>query len=119
MLFGRVFPKDQVIPLLQQHGISAEHSHELLLNDISIVEEACERNDLLRGHNDARQGAIINMAFQLGITGLLGFSQTLKYLANKDYANASVEMLDSKWYREDTPGRAKKMSEQILTGEWQ
>ena len=56
---------------------------------------------------------VINMAYQLGVTAFSKFKKTIQYLANKDYQLASDEMLDSKWARDDTPNRAKELSDKM------
>ena len=53
---------------------------------------------------------VTEMCYQLGVTGFSKFRKTIAYLQNKEWKNASVEMLDSKWAKQ-TPNRAKKMSE--------
>ena len=55
------------------------------------------------------QDVMIEMVFQLGLTGFSRFKRTIKYLEDKDFKSASVEMLDSKWAKQ-TPNRAKKLS---------
>lgn len=68
--------------------------------------------------NEARQGALLNMSFQLGVDGLLAFKTTLSCIRRGEFDQAAFHMQDSKWARQ-TPVRAKKMAEQIKTGEWQ
>ena len=58
------------------------------------------------------------MAFQLGIDGLLKFKNTLNLIEAGDYETASKEMLNSLWAKQ-TPERAKRLSEQIRTCQWQ
>ena len=67
--------------------------------------------------DEARRGVLINMAFQLGTAGLLGFKSTLALIAAGKYAEASEQMLKSKWATQ-TPARAKRLAEQMQTGEW-
>lgn len=69
--------------------------------------------------DDARRGALTNMVFQMGAHGLGEFRQFLAALQQKDYEAAGEHMLDSAWAREQTPARAKRLSEQIKTGVWQ
>ena len=59
------------------------------------------------------QEIVINMNYQLGVTAFSKFKKTIYLLANKDYKGASVEMLDSKWARDDTPRRAKELSDRL------
>ena len=56
------------------------------------------------------QNVVIEMCYQLGVTGFSKFVKTITYLKDKDFKSASVEMLDSKWAKQ-TPNRAKEMSE--------
>lgn len=56
------------------------------------------------------QNVVIEMCYQLGVTGVSKFKKTISYLQKSEWANASVEMLDSKWAKQ-TPNRAKKLSE--------
>ena len=56
---------------------------------------------------------VMNMNYQLGVSAFSKFKKTIKYIADKDYKMASVEMLDSKWARDDTPRRAKELSDRM------
>jgi len=66
---------------------------------------------------DARCSVLISMAYQMGVTGLAGFKNTLAYIANGDFENAAKNMLASKWAKQ-TPDRAKRHAEQMRTGHW-
>jgi lysozyme len=55
------------------------------------------------------QDILVEMAYQLGVNGLLKFKKTLKLLKQRKYKEASIEMLKSKW-AEQTPTRAKELS---------
>ena len=69
----------------------------------------------LEEHPDEVQSVVVEMAFQLGLTKLLKFEDTQKFLIAKDYVNAAKEMLDSKWAKSDTPARAKRLAEIVRT----
>jgi len=60
---------------------------------------------------DEVKEVVLNMAFNLG-NRLHKFKKTKKYLDNKQYENASKEMLDSKWARQ-VKNRAKELSATI------
>ena len=68
--------------------------------------------------DEARLGALVNMAFQLGVSGLLEFKKMLLHLRYGRYQEAFLEALDSDWHRQ-TPLRAERIAKQLLTGEWQ
>lgn len=101
-------------------GISAEESAYLFGNDLNERLSAVRRQlpwfDRL---DEARQGVLINMSFQMGVDGLLGFRNTLAMIERGDYAAAADGMLNSLWAREQTPARARRLSEQMRTGVWQ
>jgi lysozyme len=58
------------------------------------------------------QDVLINVAFNLGVEGLLKFKKTLFFLAAKQWENAADELLDSQAAR-DLPGRYKELSDKI------
>lgn len=58
------------------------------------------------------QEVVIEMCYQLGVTGFSKFVKTIRFLKNGDYKKASLEMLRSKWARQ-TSNRAKELSERI------
>ena len=55
---------------------------------------------------------LIEMVFQLGMSGVSKFRNMLKCLSELNYLGASFEMLDSRWAKQ-TPNRAKDMAEQM------
>jgi len=58
------------------------------------------------------QSALCNMAYQLGVEGLLKFKKTLSYLKEEKYGYAYREMLNSAWYRQ-TPTRAIRVAGKV------
>jgi len=65
-----------------------------------------------------RQGALMNMAFQMGINGVMAFQDTLAKVQASDYAAAADRMLQSKWATQ-TPERANRLAKQMREGTWQ
>ena len=57
---------------------------------------------------------LLNMAFNMGLKGLLGFRNTLRFIEAKDYARAASNMTQSLWYRQ-VGGRAKELVERMRT----
>jgi lysozyme len=86
---------------LQDNGISKNEAELLLENDLFniklLLEDKIKFFHLL---DDVRQNVLIEMAYNMGVTGLLKFKNTLNYLKNKDYEKASIEMLDSQWHKD-------------------
>jgi lysozyme len=56
------------------------------------------------------QRALANMAYQMGLSGLLEFKKMLAALQAGDYRGAKIHGLDSKWARQ-TPDRAKEVTD--------
>jgi lysozyme len=65
--------------------------------------------------NEARQEALINMCYNLGIRRLMGFKKTLAHMERGDYAEAAAEMLNSKWAQQ-VGNRAVRLARQMATG---
>lgn len=63
-----------------------------------------------RDLSDTRQRVLVNMAYQMGTMGVLGFQNFLGDARSGQHKNAAKEMLDSQWAREDSPARAHRMS---------
>jgi lysozyme len=100
-------------------GISEAEAEYLLANDVNSVYEALNRAiPSFKRLNDARQGVLLNMAFQMGTHGLMQFKSTLNLIELGDYDAAADNMLKSLWASQ-TPNRAKEMATQMRTGKWQ
>ena len=100
-------------------GLRPDEIDYLLRNDIEDRVQALTKAlpMLFPKLDEARQGVLVNMAFQLGTAGLLGFKSTLALIAAGKYVEAAEQMLKSKWATQ-TPARAERLAEQMKTGEW-
>ena len=65
-----------------------------------------------RTAEEEAKNVVVEMCYQLGVTGFSNFKKTIAYLQNKQFKEASVEMLDSRW-AEQTPNRAKELSNRV------
>lgn len=65
-----------------------------------------------------RQAVFYNMAFNLGVNGLLGFKSAIAHARVGDWLNAAKEMLKSAWAKQ-VKGRANRLAKQMETGVWQ
>ena len=52
---------------------------------------------------------VVEMCYQLGVSGFSKFKKTIDHLENRRYSKASAEMLDSRWAKQ-TPNRALELS---------
>ena len=100
-------------------GLSDDEIAYLLANDIARCEqEIAERFDWFDDLDPVRQDALVDMAFNLGITRLSQFQNMLRALSESRFDDAATEALDSKWARQ-VGQRAQTVAEMIRTGERQ
>ena len=97
-------------------GITEKTAENLLIDQVYKLRFALEgKFPWWSKLNEARQGVLINMAYDLGLNGLMEFKKTMACIEHGDYAKASKEMLHSGWAIQ-VAGRAKELSEQMKTG---
>jgi len=83
---------------LDHVGISKEEALFLLRNDIARVSKELDANlPWWRSLSETRQKVLVSMAFNLGMGGLLSFTEMLSALESGDYAEAAAQMLASRW----------------------
>ena len=80
------------------------------LND--KINKIIEKKPIILTLPQDKQFVLFEMAYQLGVGGLLKFKKMWKAIKEKDYTEASIEMLDSRWANQ-TPSRAKELSERM------
>ena len=78
-----------------------------------IEEEVSYRFDWYFKSPQQVKNIVMNMCYQMGISGFSKFKKTIHYLETRQYEKASVEMLDSKWAKKDSPNRAKELSKRL------
>lgn len=117
-LLGCDMGTELVIRHLQRYPLTEHQAEELLLNDVASVESQVLRHCDVAGMNDARLAVLINMAFNMGINGLLQFRRLFAAIRQHHWDDAASEMLDSRWALQ-VGYRAKELAEQMRTGEWQ
>ena len=65
---------------------------------------------------DIIRDVVMEMCYQLGVSGFSKFKKTIDHLENERYKKASAEMLDSKWAKQ-TPNRAIEISNLVKAQE--
>jgi lysozyme len=101
---------------LDDVGISQKEAMEMLKNDIEKISNDGRIRNIIEGHNSVRQNVMLNMAFNLGIEGLLKFKNMLSAFAKRDYRETAKEMQNSVWF-EQVGVRAVRLQNQMLKGE--
>ena len=90
--------------------VTVERVEDVYADDLStaftavknLVPDICD-------HPEAVQLVLTNMAFNLGQTRLSGFKRMLAAVNERNYKQASVEMIDSRWAKQ-VPKRATELS---------
>lgn len=97
-------------------GISDDECTALLQNDIDKVLAQLDRSlPWWRKLDPVRQRVLVNMAFNMGMTGLLTFKNTLAAVQSGSYAAAAAGMLASKWATQ-VGARAERLADMMRTG---
>lgn len=101
---------------LQARGINTDEALMLLRNDISATITAVRKEmPWTVALDDVRQRVLCDMAFNMGIAGLLEFKQTLAAVKAGDYGKAADMMLDSRWASQ-VGERARRLARMMRTG---
>lgn len=112
---------------LEAHGIDwpigtpiskAQSDLWLLEDSAKASAEVDEHLPWAKELDEARHGVLVNMCFNMGIGGLLGFKHMLDDCKAGNYDGAAGHMLQSKW-AEQVGARAQRLATQMITGEWQ
>lgn len=98
--------------------ITKAQAFYLLRNDIERVLNSLNRKiPWWKNLNEDRQYVLLDMCFQLGIDGLLGFKKMLSAMGIGNFERAAEECLDSKYARQ-VPIRAERNRRAIETGKY-
>lgn len=96
---------------IEHKGITESEALYLLDNDIGYFTEQLEDN--LIGFQELpedKKAVLVNMAFNLGVNGLLKFKNMLAAITEERWEDASSEMLNSRW-ADQVGNRAIELSE--------
>ena len=124
--YGHNFDANPIAGVTKSTRLTEDQAVRILRDDVTKITSKLFRNmPWMLKLDDARKGVFINMAFNMGVNGLLKFKKTLKLAQEGDYTKASVEMLNSDWTDQVGDGvggcfdRAERLSKQMDTGVWQ
>lgn len=99
-------------------SISEEEAEALLRADLATLAARLDlRLAWWRGLGPARAAVLLNMAFNMGLSGLLGFRNMLAAARGLRFEEAAAEMLDSRWAVQ-VGCRAAELARQMRTGAW-
>ena len=83
---------------LEDNELPEPIAENLLIHDyMKFYDKLCEHQWFCE-MDDYRKRIIINMAYNIGISGLLRFRNMIAAIRNKDFNEAADEMVNSNWY---------------------
>jgi len=100
---------------LDKQRIPEPVARQWLLFILQDIETALNKHKFMHGLDGARKIVVYDMAYQMGVSGVLAFERMIACIADHDYTQAAVELLDSKYARQ-TPSRANRNAEILRTG---
>ena len=102
-------------------GTTLDSRMSRLMSEQKLAEKVVEMNNVLgntltwyKDATEVTKGILINMAFNMGVNGLLGFHNTLRFISEKNYEQAAKNMEQSLWYRQ-VKSRAVELVERMRT----
>lgn len=100
-------------------GISAVEADILLDNDVDKAwRDLTARFPWVLRLTEARQVALVNLTFNMGIGGLAKFVNTLGALKTGAYSTAANGLRRSLWYRQVGKSRSERIISMILSGDF-
>lgn len=97
------------------NGIDPEVANLQLLRDLNKIDEQLTDLDWYMTLDQSRREVMIEMAYQMGFIGLMGFKKMIAALKVGDWDQAAEEMINSRWYSQ-TPKRAVRLAGIVLRG---
>lgn len=107
---------DNEINIYRRDGIKESVAEYILMRCVDEFRK--KLHDAIYWFDDldtVRQDVLINMAFNLGIGGVLKFKNTLAHIHAGEYELAASEMLSSNWAKQ-VHGRANELALQMKNG---
>jgi lysozyme len=120
---GRHYPyKDSVGKLttgygrnITDKGFSEDEARLMLHNDIQEAANDARKFHWFDTLNDVRQEVVVNMIFNMGYSRFKKFRNTINYIEEGRFEQASKEMLDSLW-ADQVGARAQELSRMMASG---
>ena len=93
--------------LNEDGSVSKEVAEKWALKELQECEEKLMSNIIYQKQTEVRKAVLLDMCFNIGYSGLMKFKKMWFALGERDYAEASRQMKDSKYYT-DVKSRGKR-----------
>lgn len=102
---------------LDDVGISALEAEVLLDHDLAGAELSCRKAfEWFADLNDARQRCVVELVFNLGLRGFMGFGKTIAAIKAGDWLLASQRLVASRWATQVGPTRSTRLATMMRDG---
>lgn len=116
LLPGEAMAMKVTLSHVRARGVTKAQAMVMLNNDIDrVIRDLAVHLPWAKTLDEVRQRVLINMAFNLGIGGLLKFNNTLRYIRLGNYQKAADNMLLSLWAKQ-VGNRAVRLSHLMRLG---
>ena len=102
-------------------GTTLDSRMSRLMSERKLEEKVVEMDGVLKNTltwykdaTDVTKGILINLSFNMGLKGLLGFRNTLKFIEDREYTKAANGLRNSLYYRQVTK-RAEELAKRLET----
>jgi lysozyme len=117
-LEAKPFTEAERLVIKNPENITKQEAYFLLENDIKeVIMLLYNMVRCFSKLDDERKYALIDMGFQMGVSGVCKFKNMLAAMDAGDFEKASKECLNSA-YAKQTPARARRIARLIQTGKW-
>lgn len=99
-------------------GLSNDEINYLLNNDIAQCTSQLENFNWYDIQDQVRKEVLIELCFNMGLPNLLLFNKMIASLSQKDYHEATVNLLHSKWATQVQKSRIESIVYRLVHGEY-
>lgn len=103
---------------LSDRGIRQDEAMYMLANDLKESRAELSHYDWYNSLDEVRQDVLVELHFNIGLSKLLGFHQTLLAIENKDFAAAAMHLLNSQWAQQVGKERSQNMADRLHFGHY-
>ena len=108
--------QEEMLEVLKEVGITEEIAMRWLEKEIRQVKRQLANYEWYTSQSEIRRRVLIDMAFNLGVSGLLSFQRTIQAIKEEEYEVAAEEMLDSRW-AEQVGKRVERLANMMRANE--
>ena len=102
---------------LEELEVDEDTAEAWMVRDLEEAHDVLSQYAAFSRLDEVRQCVLVEMAYNLGISGLKGFARMWAAIDRKDFVEAAKEGMDSLWAAQ-VGRRAEILMERLETGEW-